>query len=250
MENDDRSIGRVLTRREVLALLGLSGASLLAGCRAAPRMASSGGPSGTGAANLPGCVVRPAQTLGPYFVDEGLERADIRPDPATGEVSAGALLELAFVVSRVGESGCAPLGGARVEVWQCDAGGIYSDVKDPHFDTTGRKFLRGHQLTDADGKARFTTIYPGWYPGRTVHIHFKIHGESPGGRGYEFASQIYFDDAMTDRVHAAAPYDARGARTTRNADDGIYRRGGRELMVPVAASGGSYAATFEIGLQV
>jgi protocatechuate 3,4-dioxygenase beta subunit len=241
MESDDRPTGRVLTRREVLAVLGMSGASLLVGCRAASQSA---------AAALPGCVVRPEQTLGPYFVDEGLERADIRSDPATGKVSAGAPLELAFLVSRVGEAGCAPLAGARVEVWQCDADGVYSDVKDPGFDTTGQRFLRGHQLTDAGGRARFATIYPGWYPGRTVHIHFKIHGDDPAGRGYEFVSQVYFDDALTDRVHAAAPYAARGARTTRNDDDGIFRRGGRELMVPVSASGEGHAATFEIGLQV
>ena len=241
MESDDRPTGRVLTRREVLAVLGVSGASLLVGCRTAPKSA---------VAALPGCVVRPEQTLGPYFVDEGLERGDIRSDPSTGQASSGAPLALAFVVSRVGEAGCAPLSGARVEVWQCDADGVYSDVKDPLFDTTGRKFLRGHQLTDAAGKAQFTTIYPGWYPGRTVHIHFKIHGEPAAGRGYEFASQIYFDDSMTDRVHAAAPYAARGARTTRNRDDAIYQRGGRELTVPVAASGEGYAATFDIGLQV
>jgi protocatechuate 3,4-dioxygenase beta subunit len=241
MESDDRPTGRVLTRREVLAVLGISGASLLVGCRAAPKPA---------AAAIPGCVVRPEQMLGPYFVDEGLERADIRADPSTGKISPGAPLELAFVVSRVGESGCAPLPGARVEIWQCDADGVYSDVKDPQFDTTGRKFLRGHQVTDAEGKAQFTTIYPGWYPGRTVHIHFKILGESQPGQGYEFASQIYFDDAMTDRVHAAAPYTARRPRSTRNADDEIYRDGGRELTVPVAARGEGHAATFEIGLQV
>ena len=241
MESDDQPTGRVLTRREVLAVLGLSGAGLLVGCRSAASARSTA---------VPGCVVRPEQTLGPYFVDEGLERSDIRPDPATGQVSAGAPLTLAFLVSRVGESGCAPLAGARVEVWQCDADGVYSDVKDPGFDTTGRKFLRGHQLTDAEGSARFITIYPGWYPGRTVHIHFKIHGDNPAGRGYEFASQVYFDDAFTDRVHAAAPYAARGARTTRNDNDGIFRRGGRELLMPVSASADGYAGTFAIGLQV
>ncbi len=249
MEGDDRQTGRVLTRREVLAVLGVSGASLLAGCRSAPRSVASGSPP-AGSTAVPGCVVRPEQTMGPYFVDEGLERSDVRSDPSTGKVSAGAPLALAFVVSRVSESGCAPLAGARVEVWQCDADGVYSDVKDPGFDTTGQKFLRGHQLTDAEGRARFTTIYPGWYPGRTVHVHFKIHGDSDAGRGYEFVSQVYFDDALTDRVHAAQPYAARGARTTRNDNDGIFGRGGRELMVPVSASADGYAGRFEIGLQV
>jgi protocatechuate 3,4-dioxygenase beta subunit len=241
MDNDDRPIGRVLTRRDVLAVLGVSGVSLLVGCRAKADPVTAG---------LPGCVVRPAQTLGPYFVDEGLERTDIRPDPSTGKISEGAPLQLALVVSRVNPAGCTPLPGARVELWQCDADGVYSDVKDPHFDTTGKKFLRGHQLTDAHGKVGFTTIYPGWYPGRTVHIHFKVHGEAGAGRGYEFASQIYFDDAMTDRVHAVAPYAARGARTTRNPDDGIYRNGGAQLTVPVEPDGEGYRGTFEIGLQV
>ena len=80
-----------------------------------------------------------------------------------------------------------------------------SDVTDPSFNSVGKKFLRGHQMTDAAGVARFTTIYPGWYPGRTVHIHFKIRTEPAAARGYEFASQLYFDDALTDRVHARDP---------------------------------------------
>ncbi len=250
MHADDRPVGRVLTRREVLAVLGVSGVTLFAGCRGSSRSYAVARSSSAGGSAAPACVVRPEQTLGPYFVDEGLDRSDIRSDAANGAMSAGVPLELGFVVSRVGESGCAPLPGARVEVWQCDADGIYSDVKDPQFDTTGRKFLRGYQVTDAAGQARFVTIYPGWYPGRTVHVHFKIHGEAPAGGGYEFVSQVYFDDAVTDRVHAAAPYAARGARSTRNQDDRIYRRGGRELTVPVAAGDGGYGATFEIGLQV
>ncbi|MGH2348891.1 MAG: hypothetical protein ACRDFT_05435, partial [bacterium] len=209
MESDDRPTGRVLTRREVLAVLGVSGASLLVGCRAAPKSA---------AAALPGCVVRPEQTLGPYFVDEGLERADIRSDPSTGKTSSGAPLELAFVVSRVGESGCAPLSGARVEVWQCDADGVYSDVKDPLFDTTGRKFLRGHQLTDAEGKARFTTIYPGWYPGRTVHIHGKVHVD----RRTVLTTQFYFDDELSAKVFEGDAYASAAGRDAFNDSDGIY----------------------------
>ena len=242
MQNDDRPVGRMLTRREALAILGASGASLVIGCRGAPVSSTQ---------SMPACVARPAQTLGPYFVDEDLKRADIRSDPATGALSEGAPFELGFVVSRVSRSGCTPLPGARVEVWHCDAEGVYSDVQDPQFDTRGRKFLRGYQVTDAQGKTRFTTIYPGWYRGRTVHVHFKIVGESaPGEGGYEFASQIYFDDAMTDRVHAAPPYQARGPRTTRNRDDGIYRDGGRQLTVPVAVAQGRYTATFDVGLEL
>jgi len=152
-------------------------------------------------------------------------------------------------VSRVDGAACAPLPGAMVDVWQCDADGIYSGVRDPGFDTLDNKFLRGHQRTDAGGEARFVTLYPGWYPGRTVHIHFKIRTEPRAPRGLEFTSQLYFDDAVTDRVHAAAPYGARGRRTTRNREDGIFRRGGDQLMLAPVATADGYAASFAIGLQ-
>jgi protocatechuate 3,4-dioxygenase beta subunit len=236
MEADDVTIGRVLARREVLALLGLSGVAL-----AAPRaMAQQPGRS------VPGCVVRPEQTEGPYFVEEKLERSDIRSDPATGEVRPGAVLDLSFNVSRLGGGACAPLAGARVDVWHCDALGAYSDVRDPGGSTVGQKFLRGHQTTGAAGLARFTTIYPGHYQGRAVHIHFKIRT----AQAQEFVSQIYFDDALTDRVHALEPYARRGPQRLRNESDGLFRRGGRQLLVAAVPSGSGYAATFEIALSL
>ena len=170
---DDEPVGRVLTRREILAFLGATGVLWLARCTGgAPgsnaEAAASGREAGTGDRIVSGCVARPEMTAGPYFVDGALGRSDIRPDPATGEVSAGTPLELAFRVSRIAESACIPLAGAIVDVWQCDALGVYSDVTDPSFDTRGRQFLRGWQATDAEGLARFTTVYPGWYQGRAV----------------------------------------------------------------------------------
>jgi protocatechuate 3,4-dioxygenase beta subunit len=196
----------------------------------------------------PACVVRPQQTEGPYFVDARLHRSDIRGEPSGGVVVEGVPLRLAFQVSRVTGSTCTPLPGAVIDVWQCDAQGRYSDVRDPRADTRGLKFLRGFQVTGADGDARFVTIYPGWYPGRTVHIHFKIRAAS-AGRGLEFTSQLYVDDALTDRVHAQAPYAAQGPRRQRNEDDGIFRNGGRQLMLPLARDGAGYAGTFEVGLS-
>ena len=124
-----------------------------------------------------------------------------------------------------------------MDVWQCDALGIYSDVQDGRFNTIGQKFLRGYQFTDVRGEAQFVTLYPGWYSGRTVHIHFKIRTTPKARRSFEFTSQLYFDDELTDRVHAATPYAARGPRTARNRHDGIFRRGGDQLMLaPSAAS--------------
>ena len=97
--------------------------------------------------------------------------------------------------------------------------------------------------------ARFTTIFPGWYRGRAVHVHFKVRTEA-AGQPYEFTSQFYFDEALIDQVHAQAPYAARGRRETTNADDGIFRDGGESLMVQVSEAGGGYAASFDIGLDL
>lgn len=191
---------------------------------------------------LPPCIVTPEQTEGPYFVDERLNRSDIRIDPADGAVKAGMPLILRLRVSSVNNAGCTPLGGAIVDIWHCDAAGVYSDVTDPSFNTVGKMFLRGYQVTDVNGGVRFTTIYPGWYPGRTVHIHFKVRLRVDSGQTYEFTSQLYFDDAITDRVHAHKPYASKG--------HGIFRDGGSQLMLSPVEQGQGYAATFDVGLQV
>lgn len=246
MENDDVQIGRVLTRREALALLGAAGASMLG--------AGSGlaHPRAPRPPRLPSCIVRPQQTAGPYFVEKMLNRSDIRSDPADGAVKPGVRLDLTFQVSRISDGGCMPLPDARVDVWQCDALGVYSDVRDINgqFDTVGEKFLRGYQVTDSDGMARFTTIYPGWYPGRTVHIHFRIRTAQIGGGSYEFTSQLYFDDSTTDRVLSREPYASKGERSVRNRHDGIFRGSGEQLLLAVKETGEGYAGTFDVGLQI
>jgi protocatechuate 3,4-dioxygenase beta subunit len=105
-------------------------------------------------------------------------------------------------------------------------------------------------VTDGDGLARFTTIYPGWYEGRTVHIHFKIRSAAGGGRAHEFTSQLFFDDALTDEVHSRPPYTARGGRgRLRNARDGIYRDAGAQLVLAVAPAAFGYAASFDLALE-
>jgi len=197
------------------------------------------------------CIARPEQTEGPYFVDERLNRADIRTDPSDGSVRPGTKLALTFAVSRLDGAACVPLRGAIVDLWHCDAAGAYSDVRDPGFDTSGKKFLRGYQVTDADGGARFVTIWPGWYRGRTVHAHFKIRLDPTAKRGFDFTSQLYFDDALTDVVHAQEPYAGKGQRRLRNSGDGIFRRGGAQLLLaPTADGSGGYAANFEIALEL
>lgn len=239
-DHDDRTIGHILSRREVLALFGAAGYAWLAGSP----LAAQGRPAGS-----PGCVVRPEQTEGPYFVDEMLNRSDVRSDPSDGSIRPGTSLALTLVVSRLAGNACEPLENVQVDLWQCDHEGVYSDVQDPSFNMKGKKFLRGYQMTDRQGRAQFATIYPGWYRGRTVHIHFKLRSRSAPGAGFDFTSQLYFDDALTDAVFASAPYASRGPRSTRNERDGIFRQNGSELMLAPTRSGSGYAATFAVALQ-
>lgn len=242
-----------MSRREVLGLVAATTAASLFGCTG-ERSASGEQKttSQTVSTSIPGCVVRPEQTEGPYFVEERLNRSDIRSDPSDKSMKDGLPLRVVFNVRRVAGGSCTPLAGAIVDLWQCDAQGVYSDFHDFNglFDTRGKKFLRGYQETDANGKAQFLTIYPGWYPGRTVHVHFKIRTGSSSERGHEFTSQLYFDDSLTDQVHAQPPYASRGQRTLRNERDGIFGSGGRELMLQLTKDGQGYLGTFDIGLQL
>lgn len=266
-DSDDAPIGRILRRREVLALLGGSGAALLAACttgalaspapsagRASTLAPSAGAPAASTAGvstavALPSCVVRPALTEGPYFVDEKLNRADIRSEPASGALKQGTPLSLSFNVARVSGGSCVALAGATVDVWHCDALGVYSDAQDPSFNTRGQKFLRGYQVTDASGKAAFTTIYPGWYQGRAVHIHFKIRTVAANGAVSDFTSQLFFDDALNEQVFAQAPYAQKGKGWLRNGADGIYQGAGDKLLLKPTRSGDGHFASFDIGLM-
>jgi protocatechuate 3,4-dioxygenase beta subunit len=182
-------------------------------------------------------------------VDTQLNRADIRSDPTDGSVRPGVPLALSIVVSRLGGQACTPLPGVMVDIWQCDHEGVYSGVQDPQFSTRDKKFLRGYQVTGADGVARFTTIYPGWYRGRTVHIHFKLRSPASQQPGYEFTSQLYFNESVTDAVFAKAPDAARGPRSTLNANDGIFRQGGARLMLDAEMQDVGYAGSFHVALE-
>ena len=234
-----------LTRREVVRLLGSFAAAGMLGCAGTGAREASESPT-TPASPVGTCVVRPQQTEGPFFVDERLNRSDLRSDPATGLARPGVPLTVRFRVSRTSAGLCGPLVGALVDLWQCDATGSYSDIGA----TAGAKFLRGYQVTDSSGVAKFTTIYPGWYQGRAVHIHFKIRSHTGSGSAYEFTSQLFFDDSITDQVYTQAPYNTRGQRTLRNSGDGIYNQGGSQLLLAPAKAAEGYSATFDIGLQM
>lgn len=261
MHDDDKPIGRVLTRREMLALLGGSSAALLAGLSLPGLAAAQDGPTATPQPTptplpLPDCVVRPELSAGPYFIDEQLNRVDIRFNPTDEYIKSGTPLRLLVRVSNVTGGVCAPLAGAQIDVWHCDAAGVYSGVRDPGFDTREALWLRGYQVTDDDGIAEFVTIVPGWYPGRAVHIHFKIRTED----GYDFTSQWFFDPAQIEDAYTQGPYTARGLPDVPNEADFIYQRSEGVLtldMVPLTAFeqqtlglDAGYTATFDIALDL
>lgn len=179
-------------------------------------------------------VAAPALTEGPYFVDEILHRSDIRMDPSTGIVSQGFPMNLTINLSRVDDCAVTPLAGAFVDIWHCDAAGVYSDVSGAE----GKKFLRGYQIADRAGQVNFLTVFPGWYQGRAVHIHFKVRFFAKGAETYEFTSQWFFEDSVINDMYQKAPYNSKGLPDTRNTTDGIYN--GASLLGSIQSNSGSH----------
>jgi len=223
LHDDDKPVGRVLSRREVLKLISGGSAALVAGM-SLPQIVSAQSEATEAATAFPSCVVRPEVTEGPYFVDEQMNRFDLRVDPRDNSVKTGLPFLLVYNVSDVTGGQCALLEGAQVDVWHCDADGVYSGVNDPGFDTDGEQWLRGYQITDENGIAQFLTIIPGWYSGRAVHIHFKIRTETEDGESYEFTSQFFFDPELIEELYSEEPYTDRGLPNTPNEVDFIYQQ--------------------------
>jgi protocatechuate 3,4-dioxygenase beta subunit len=213
-----------MNRREAIVAAGATGGA------AALFVLLRGGPDSAAAA----CVLAPEQTEGPYYINDHLVRRNIT------EGKKGAPLELRLTV--INATTCKPISGATVEVWHCDALGNYSGFGSGGGDGT---FLRGGQRTNARGLATISTIYPGWYRGRTVHIHVKVHA---GGRVVH-TGQLYFPDKVSDTVYKRSPYSSRGARDTRNSQDGIYGQGGARSTVGVSARGGGYVGRLTLGVK-
>lgn len=248
LHDDDIPVGRLLTRREALALFGGAGVVALFAGTSLTRLAMAQATPAATATSIPTCVVKPALTEGPYFVDGVLNRSDIRLK-SDGTLKEGAQLKLKFRVSDVSGGVCSPLEGAQVDIWHCDADGEYSGVTDTGFDNTEEIWLRGYQVTDSSGVAEFVTIYPGWYSGRAVHIHFKIRTDPESETGYEYTSQLFFDPDLTEQVYSVAPYD-KGLPDTPNDSDGIYQGSEGLLTLDITEDDEGYTATFDIGLDL
>jgi protocatechuate 3,4-dioxygenase beta subunit len=223
-----------LTRRgSLLKLGGFLGALLgVGGWRAAQSVGAGPGGVASGAVS---CVLTPEQTEGPYYIAGERVRRNI----TEGRRGVPLLLRT-FVVDA---STCKPIKGAAVDIWHADADGVYSGFGEG---ASSKTFMRGIQRTNAKGLAIFRSVYPGWYPGRTVHIHVKVHVRG----NVVHTGQLYFPDAVTDGVYRKAPYSSRPARDTRNADDSVYGNGGRRSLVTIRKnSAGVHVATITMGVH-
>ncbi len=176
--------------------------------------------------DAPACSLTPEQTEGPFYFDADKIRSDIR------EGHEGAALRLALRVRTAGE--CKPLRDAVVDIWHCDAAGEYSASPDT--------FCRGAQATNSDGIAEFTTVYPGWYQGRTVHIHAKVHVDN----STVLTTQLNFDDDFTAKVFERDPYSSRPDRDTFNEDDGIFDEA---TLLKLSADGDGYLGLLNLDVE-
>jgi protocatechuate 3,4-dioxygenase beta subunit len=206
-----------------------------------------------GRARTPGCTLTPEQEEGPYYLDDRMVRREL----TEGKTGVPLQLRVALVDAR----SCAPLPGAAVDIWHCDALGVYSGFNAmnrggppgglgdrpppppgpggppppiPHANVARRvksaRYLRGVQLTDTEGRAEFSTLYPGWYVGRTIHIHLKVHigstdaGDANRGGRVCHTGQLFFPEDITADVARLEPYVSRsGIHRTLQGEDGVFR---------------------------
>ncbi|MFY0634711.1 MAG: intradiol ring-cleavage dioxygenase [Vannielia sp.] len=180
------------------------------------------------------CLIQRETTEGPYYIDPGLIRADVT------EGLPGLPLALAL---QVVNADCRPIEGARVDIWHCDAAGRYSGYAREN--TNGETFLRGTQITGAGGVARFSTIYPGWYRGRAVHVHYKVWLNSRE----VLTSQLFFPEAVSDQVYEkVGAYGGRGARDRRNENDRIAQGAGKGAVAALANAERGLQASLVAGI--
>jgi protocatechuate 3,4-dioxygenase beta subunit len=233
----------VVTRREALVA---AGAAAVAACSPTGTNQSSGAnaaAAGPALASAEGaCVLTPQSVEGPFYIDPEHERADIR----AGKRGVPLKVRLKIVEA----AGCTPIAGARIDLWQADAQGIYSGFPGQsdtrQFDTREETFLRGHQPTRADGVAEFMTLWPGWYRGRTAHIHFKVLLAG----SQLLTGQIFLPDALSEFIYTQHPlYRRQGLRDTLNATDVIASAATHAAFAGVKEESDFYLATLLVGVD-
>ena len=238
-----------IDRRRALAMFGAVGlGAVAAACGGDDKNDTATGTVSTAVFDAAGsCALTPEQTEGPYYLDIDRVRSDIRED------RQGTPLRLAI---RVRENGsCTPVANAAVDIWHCDATGLYSGFESASTGGGGgrpggggaassdpTRYLRGTQITNTAGIVEFLTVYPGWYRGRTVHIHCKVILNNTD----VLTSQLYFDEKVTSAVYAAEPYASDSGRDTFNADDGIFRD---ETVLTVSKDGSGYLGVINLDVK-
>jgi protocatechuate 3,4-dioxygenase beta subunit len=279
MNEDVRRSRLLISRRRALSLGGtVSLGALVAACTSSPP-SSPTSPSSAAAALTPSstastdvlalldqantCTTAKEETQGPYWFDVDSIRSDLREDrPGTPLVLAVRAHDLSSCSNGAAPT---PIANSVVEIWHCDAGGVYSgfesssagpggggsgDTSDGSYSSGDNEaspsddgtYLRGAQVADSHGVAQFTTIYPGWYRGRTVHIHLKLHVN----RKTVVTTQLYFDESVNDAVFATSPYSDHSGRDVRNEDDSIYDASG---LVTTRKTGNGYLAVINLGVN-
>jgi protocatechuate 3,4-dioxygenase beta subunit len=205
----------------------------------------------------------PQQIEGPYFVDGMPNRSDIRLDTFNGSIQGGIPLRLVLHVYNVEDEdgdrvgSCTPLNDAKVDIWLANSQGIYSGVQDAG--TGQNNFLRGYQMTDENGAVQFTTVYPGWYEGRAIHIHVKVRNFEGTNETLEWTSQFYLNNSINEQVHTQPPYSSHGPVDITNEEDFIYAgpsndglfqtNTGQHLMLKLNEDEQGYTGTFNIGVN-
>jgi protocatechuate 3,4-dioxygenase beta subunit len=225
-----------MDRRQALATIG---STLLVGCISSNNASSDAGSQPDAASSGNTCGETPEETAGPYpdttnmVGDASTYRSDVRED------RQGVPLTVMLTVVDVA-AGCAPVPGAHVEIWHCDADGVYSE----YGAGVGATFLRGVQTTDASGKVTFTTIYPGWYQGRATHIHIQVYD----GTTVTKTTQLAFPEEVNQVVYGGgSPYYTKGQNPTSNASDMVFSDGDT---LELAATSGTIASGYTALLQV
>jgi protocatechuate 3,4-dioxygenase beta subunit len=268
MGHETKDEDQTLTRRG--ALTALLGTGLAIGCGGTdggtesswdagpegPSSVDAGAEGDPGTGEAGGCAVTPEGEIGPYFADDsasGFDRSSIPSNLDGTSTQPGVPLTLTVSIVDA-EKGCTPYVGAQVDIWHCNASGVYSDISSEG--TASDQWLRGYQITDSNGQVTFETIIPGWYSGRTTHIHLRIrstYSEASSTTDQTNTTQCFFDQTFIDTLYTTvAPYSAEGKNPTTNAADRVYsqQEDGANVLALAGTTSSGYTASVTIYLPV